>query len=149
LIVERLKELGYDYEPAPLERLGVFQAAVRTGDLVFTSGQIPSVGETHVKGKVGSDLTLEQAAAAAELCAFNCLRAVGAVADIESLERIVKIFGMVNVDEHFDSTTSVIHGATNFLIDVFGDRGKHARSAVGMVVPGNWAVEIEMIVEVN
>jgi len=149
MIVEKLSELGYDIDPAPLKVLDLFDAAVRTGNLVFTSGQIPMLGETTVKGKVGSDLTIEEAAMAAEICAVNCLRAVAAVADLESITRIVKLTGMVNVAPGFNDTSSVINGATEFLNEVFGSKGAHARSAVGMVLPGDWAVEVEMVVEVE
>jgi enamine deaminase RidA (YjgF/YER057c/UK114 family) len=148
LIVERLKELGYSYEPAPLEVL-IFHAAVRTGNLVFTSGQIPSLGDVQIKGKVGADLDLETAQHAAEVCAYNCLRAAGSVVDIESIVRVVKVLGMVNVAEGFDDTSGVINGASAFLNKVFGQKLTHARSAVGVVLPSDWAVEVEIVVEVR
>lgn len=144
-----LAELGYAYEPADIDVMGVFHAAVRTGNLVFTSGNVPSHGGVDIKGKVGGDLNVEAGQKAAELCAYNCLRAIGAVADINSIVRIVKVLGMVNVADGFDNTSGVINGASHFLTRVFGeDIGKHARSAVGMVIPANWAVEVEMVVEV-
>jgi len=146
-IIEKLAELGYSYEPAQLE-FPPFQQARRVGDLVFTSGQISTHDGVEIKGKVGKDLDIDEAAKAAELSAYNCLRAVGAVADIESIQGIVKVLGMVNVADGFDSTPKVIDGASRFLLDALGDRGRHARSAVGMVLPYNWAVEIEMVVHV-
>lgn len=146
-IIEKLAERGYDFEPAALE-FPPFQQARRVGDLVFTSGQISTHNGTDIKGKVGRDLTVEEAANAAEFAAYNCLRAVGAVAPLESVQGIVKVLGMVNVADGFDSTPLVIDGASRFLLDVLGDRGRHARSAVGMVLPYNWAVEIEMVVHV-
>jgi len=145
VIVERLRELGYDYEPAALEML-TFHTAARIGNLVFTSGQIPSLNGTQIKGKVGADIDLATARKAAEICAFNCLRAIGAVADIEQVERIVKVLGMVNVADGFDATASVINGCSEFLTKVFDDDGYHARSAVGVVLPNQWAVEVEMVV---
>lgn len=147
-IISRLSELGYEYEPAALEFMTFHQAA-RVGDLVFTAGQISSHNGIEIKGKVGKDLDIDEAAKGAEIAAYNCLRAVGAVADIESIQRIVKVFGMVNTAEGFDSTPLVIDGASNFLRAALGDRGNHARSAVGMVLPYGWAVEIEMVVQVS
>lgn len=127
-----------------------FHTAVRAGNLVLTSGQVPSVGDLQIRGKVGRDIDLRTAQKAAELCAVNCLRAVSAVADLESIERVVKVFGMVNVAPDFNDTASVINGCSDFLQAVLGDRGgHHARSAVGMTLPGDWVVEIEMIVAVG
>lgn len=145
MIVERLREFGYEYEPASLETL-TFHSAARIGDLVFTSGQVPSLNGTQIKGQVGADIDLDTARKAAEICAFNCLRAVGAVADIEQIERIVKVLGMVNVAAGFDNTSSVINGCSEFLTSIFRDDGYHARSAVGVVLPNQWAVEVEMVV---
>jgi enamine deaminase RidA (YjgF/YER057c/UK114 family) len=148
MITEKLRELGYEYSPANLI-IGSFQAAVQVGNLVYTSGQIPLMGDVQIKGKVGTDLGLEDAQKAAEICAFNCFRAIGAVADIESIKRVVKVLGMVNVADGFNDTSGVINGCSEFLKKVLGENGSHARSAVGMVLPGNWAVEVEMIVELN
>ncbi len=148
MIVQRLAELGYDFQPSPLNVL-TFHAAVRVGDLVFTSGQIPSLDGVQIKGKVGTDIDLATAQKAAEICAFNCIRAVGAVADIGTIKRIVKVFGMVNVADGFDDTSSVINGCSEFLTKLLGDGGYHARSAVGVVLPGNWSVEVEMVVQLG
>ncbi|HWH31877.1 MAG TPA: RidA family protein [Egibacteraceae bacterium] len=147
-VKDRLNELGYEYSPAPVEVL-TFHSAVRHGSLVYTSGQIPLLGDMAIKGKVGAEVDLGMAQKAAEICAFNCLRAVGAVCDIESVERVVKVLGMVNTAPGFNDTSSVINGCSEFLTRVFGDRGFHARSAVGMVLPGDWAVEVEMVVAVS
>jgi len=146
MIIEKLRELGYEYEPAPLKHRS-FHAAVRSGSLVFSSGQLPMYGDLRFKGRVGDDIDLESAQKAAEICAFNCLRAIGAAVDIESIRRVVKVFGMVNVADGFDDTPSVINGATDFLNDVFGADNTHARSAVGMSLPNNWAVEVELVAE--
>jgi enamine deaminase RidA (YjgF/YER057c/UK114 family) len=86
---------------------------------------------------------------AAEICAYNCLRAAGAVADIERIKRVVKVFGMVDVADGFDQTSDVINGASDFLNKVFGKDNSHARSAVGVVLPGNWSVEVEMVMSVK
>ena len=144
MITEKLANLGYTYEPSPLGIM-TFHSATRVGNLVFTSGQIPALGDKMIKGKVGSDVDLETAKKAAEICAFNCLRAAGAVVDVEKIIRVVKIFGMVNVAEGFDNTSGVINGASEFVQKIFGEKGGHARSAVGMVIPANFSVEVEMI----
>jgi enamine deaminase RidA (YjgF/YER057c/UK114 family) len=148
MVADDLKKLGYDFEPAPLQVLS-FHTAVRTGNLVFTGGQIPSLGDTEIKGRVGTDLDLATAQKAAEICAVNCLRAIAAVVDIESISRIVKVLGMVNVADGFDDTSSVINGATDLLNKLFGEDNSHARSAVGMTLPSNWAVEVELVAEIN
>ena len=148
MVIDTLKKLGYDFEPAPLEVLS-FHAAARTGNLVFTSGQIPMLGDTAIRGKVGDDLDLDAGYKAAEICAVNCLRAIAAVADPDSIVRIVKVLGMVNVAEGFDDTSSVINGATDLLNAVLGEGNTHARSAVGMVLPSNWAVEVELVAELR
>jgi len=147
MIIEKLKELGYQYEPADLKVLD-FHQAVKSGNLIFTSGQTPLYKGEGVKGKVGEDVTLEAAYKAAEVCAFKCLQAVGAVADVNNIVRIVKVFGMVNSGENFNQTSGVINGATHFINKLFPDYG-HARSAVGMQIPNDWAVEVEMVVEVK
>lgn len=148
MIVQRLAELGYKYEPAALEVL-TFHTAVRIGGLVFTSGQISRHDGLEIKGRVGGDIDLATAQRAAEICAFNCIRAAGAVVDIESITRVVKVLGMVNAADDFDKMSEVINGCSEFLRKVFGDKGLHARSAVGMRLPSNWAVEIEMVFAVD
>lgn len=146
-ITDKLKELGYEYEAAPLQ-VRDFHQAVKTGNLIFTSGQVSMLGDAAYKGKVGEDVDLETAYKAAELCAYRCLMAVGAIADVNDIAKPVKVLGMVNVGDSFNDTSGVINGATHFLNKVF-EGGSHARSAVGMVIPGNWAVEIEMIFEMK
>lgn len=148
MIVERLSELGYPFE-IPEPDNGRFAQAVRVGDLVFTSGQLPILGDEEIKGKVGPEVSFERAQRAAVLCAYNCLRAVATVAEIDSIDRAVKVFGMVNVGAGFDDTSGVINASSGFLRTVLGERGWHARSAVGMVIPAGWAVEVEMIFSVS
>lgn len=144
----KLAELGYIYKPAPLEIL-TFHSAVRIGNFVFTSGQIPNLDGIEIKGKVGGDIDLPTAQKAAEICAYNCLRAAGAVVDIESVKRAVKVLGLVNAADGFDKMSEVINGCSLFLRKVFGDNGGHARSAVGASLPSNWAVEVEMILSLE
>ena len=149
-IEEKLKAMGYDIAPAALGQ-GKIEPAVRTGHLVFTSGQVSQRGEEAYIGKVGSDLTVEQGYAAARLCALNCLSAIKAVVgDLDKVTRVVKVLGMVNAADGFTQTPEVIHGCTDLLNDLFGASGRHARSAVGLYqLPRNYAVEIEVIVEVR
>jgi enamine deaminase RidA (YjgF/YER057c/UK114 family) len=136
--------LGYELTAAPLEVLS-FHAATRVGSLVFTSGQIPILGDVAIKGKVGADVDIETAKKAAEICAVNCLRAALAVAEASEIERVIKLVGMVNVAPGFNDTSTVINGATDFLNEVFKGQPSHARTAVGMVLPGDWAVEVELV----
>jgi enamine deaminase RidA (YjgF/YER057c/UK114 family) len=148
-VEDRLAERGYVLEPADLSS-GRFAQAVRAGNLVFTAGQVPIWGDRVIKGKVGADVPLEKAQEAALLCTLNCLRAIKAIAgSLDNVSRIVKVFGMVNVAPGFDDTPAVINACSDLLNDVFGPAGRHARSAVGMTIPLNYAVEIEMIAELK
>ncbi len=145
----KLQELGYTLEPVDLNT-GRFMHAVRTGNLIFTSGQVSSWGNTTIKGKVGRDLTVEEGYEAARMAGLNCLRAIKTLSgSLDLVLQVVKVFGMVNVAPDFDNTPAVIHGCSDLLLDVFGEAGRHARSAIGLTVPLNFAVEIEMIVEVK
>jgi enamine deaminase RidA (YjgF/YER057c/UK114 family) len=150
MIVERLAALGYRYEPLPLTggSTNQYDNAVREGNLVFTAGQGPILHDVWITGKVGpgGDIDVETAQDAAALTAFNCLCAVGAVADIESVQRIVKVTGLVNVAPGFSDAPSVMDGCSNFLNKIFLENPGHARSATGTVVAFDLAVEIEMVV---
>jgi enamine deaminase RidA (YjgF/YER057c/UK114 family) len=146
---DQLRKLGHTLEPVEMNA-GKLMLAVRSGNLIFTSGQVPRVGGLEIKGKVGADLTVEEGYKAAQLCTLNCLAAVKAlVGSLDRIVRVVKVLGMVNVAPGFDNTPPVIHGCSDLLLEVFGEAGQHARSAVGMTIPLNYAVEIEMIVEVT
>jgi enamine deaminase RidA (YjgF/YER057c/UK114 family) len=147
-VADKLNALGYDPSPAPLQVME-FHAAVRTGNLVFVSGQVSALGETSIRGRVGDDVDLDTGRKAAEICAVNCIRAVGAVADIESISRVVKVLGMVNVADGFNDTPGVVNGATSLFNAVFGADNSHARSAVGMVIPYGFAVEVEAVFELR
>jgi enamine deaminase RidA (YjgF/YER057c/UK114 family) len=124
--------------------------AVRTGNLIYTSGQVSRWGDREIKGKLGRDLTVEEGYEAARYSALSCLRAIKSLAgSLDNIVRVVKVLGMVNVAPDFDNTPAVIHGCSDLLLEVFGDAGRHARSAVGLTLPLNYAVEIELIVEVR
>ncbi len=150
-VEERLKELGvFLMEPdAPVAN---YVNAVRTGNLVFMAGKGPKDAEgNYVVGKVGADLTIEEGYAAARLVAIQQLAALKAeIGDLNKVVRIVKVLGMVNSAPDFTEQPKVINGFSDLMVAVFGDRGKHARAAVGMVsLPIGIAVEIELIIEVR
>jgi enamine deaminase RidA (YjgF/YER057c/UK114 family) len=126
--------------------------AVRTGNLIYLSGKGPtSTDGKFISGKVGVDLTLEEGKAAARNTGLNLLAALKAeIGDLDKVKRIVKVLGMVNCPTDFTQQPQVINGFSDLMVEVFGDKGKHARSAVGVgSLPANMAVEIEMIVEVD
>jgi enamine deaminase RidA (YjgF/YER057c/UK114 family) len=125
---------------------------VKTGNLVFTAGQLPVVdGKLVQQGKVGSDVTAEDAKKMAEICALNALAAISLVADIDQIEKIVRVGGFVNGAPGFVAIPAVINGASELLIKLFGDvNGKHARTAVGVAeLPLNAPVEVEMVVQLK
>jgi enamine deaminase RidA (YjgF/YER057c/UK114 family) len=145
----KLQEMGYTLEAIDLDN-GKFVLAAQTGNLIYTAGCVPVWGDTVYKGKIGTDLTVEEGYEAAKLCTLNCLQAIKSVTgNLDDVIRIVKVFGMVNVAPDFDNTPAVIHGCSDLLRELFGDAGLHARSAIGLTVPFNFAVEIEMIAEVK
>lgn len=146
----RLTELGIVL-PDVRTPAGAYVPAVRTGNLVFLSGAGP-IGEGEmVTGKVGADVDLERAVYAARLVGLQLLAALRwELGSLDSVTRVVKLLGMVNCAPGFNQTPAVIDGCSKLLLDVFGDAGKHARSAVGQAeLPFDIAVEIEMIVEVS
>lgn len=146
---ERLGQLGIAL-PAVAVPLAAYVPAVRTGNLVYTSGQLPLEGgePTHF-GKVGAEVTPEAAKAAARTCALNALAAVDALVGLDAVVRVVKVVGFVASAPGFTGQPGVVNGASEFLGKVFGDAGAHARSAVGVAsLPLDVPVEVELIVEV-
>ncbi len=145
----RLAELGVEL-PSVAPPAGSYLPAVRTGSLVFTAGQIPLVdGKVAATGKVGAEVTAEDAAALARTCALNALAAVDALVGLDSVVRVVKVVGFVASAPGFTAQPAVLNGASDFLAEVFGDAGLHARSAVGVAeLPLGVPVEVELIVEV-
>ena len=148
---KKLKDLGVElYKPTP--PIANYVKAVRTGNLIFLAGHGPTFADnTNITGKVGKDLTIEQGAAAARQVGIALLSTLkGEIGDLNKVKRIVKVLGMVNCTENFTDQPKVINGFSDLMVAVFGDKGKHARSAVGMnALPQNISVEIEMIVEVE
>ncbi len=151
MIEERIKELGFELPEAP-KPLAAYVPAIAVNDLVFTAGQLPSVkGELKYKGKVGKDLTEQQGSSAAEVSALNCLGAIKSViGNLDKIEQVVKLTVFVNSAEGFTAQPKVANGASELIGKIFGEKGKHARSAVGVSeLPVNAPVEIEMIVLVK
>jgi enamine deaminase RidA (YjgF/YER057c/UK114 family) len=148
----RLKELGLEL-PQPAKPVANYMGWVRTGHLVYTAGQVTfKDGKIEYQGKVGSDIGVEEAAKAARLCAINILAQVREACggDLDRVRRCVKIIGFVNAVPDFTDHPKVINGASDLLVEVLGEKGKHARSAVGSgSLPANVAVEVEGIFEVE
>ncbi len=150
-VEERLEALGLQLPPPP-SPVAAYVSTVRTGDLVFVSGHGPMRdGRFTGIGKLGRDLDIEAGYQAARLVMLNCLASVKAeIGDLDKITRIVKVLGMVNSAPGFEQQPAVINGASDLLIEILGDRGRHARSAVGMAeLPFGISVEIEMVVEVS
>jgi enamine deaminase RidA (YjgF/YER057c/UK114 family) len=143
---ERLEELGLKL-PALRPASGNYVSCVRTGNLIFTSGQ----GTDEYRGKLGEDVSIEVGYQAARQCMLNLLAVVkNELGDLSKVKRIVKILGMVNSTHDFKDHPKVMNGSSDLLVEVFDEKGRHARSAVGMSqLPHNNAVEVEMIVEVD
>lgn len=147
----KLEALGIEL-PTPSTPVANYVNAVRTGNLIFLAGKGPSKPEGgYITGKVGADLTIEEGYEAARLTGINQLAVLKAeLGNLNKVKRIVKVLGMVNAAPDFTDHPKVINGYSDLMVEVFGDRGKHARAAVGMgSLPTNIAVEIEMIVEVE
>ena len=148
---EKLASFGLTL-PTAAAPVAAYVPAVKTGNLVFTAGQLPVVdGKLVLTGKVGSDVTPDDAKKMAEICALNALAAISLVADIDQIEKIVRVGGFVNGIPGFVAIPAVVNGASELLIKLFGDvNGKHARTAIGVAeLPLNAPVEIEMVVQIK
>ncbi len=147
----RLAEMGLTLPGAPAP-IANYVRAVRTGNLLFVSGHGPfRDGKTQFVGKVGKELSVEEGYKSAQLVCLNCLAsAKEALGDLDRVKRVVKLLGMVNCTPEFGHQPEVINGASDLLVALYGDRGRHARSAVGMgALPRGISVEIEMVLEVE
>jgi enamine deaminase RidA (YjgF/YER057c/UK114 family) len=149
-IATRLDELDIEL-PAVFPPVGNYVGCVRSGNLLHVGGHGPTDGTTTVVGKVGGALTLEQGRDAARMTALSILATMRAeLGDLDRVRRIVKVFGMVNVAPGFTQTPAVIDGCSDVLVEIFGDAGRHTRSAVGLAeLPFGIAVEIELVAEVG
>jgi enamine deaminase RidA (YjgF/YER057c/UK114 family) len=146
----RLGQLGIAL-PELVAPLASYVPAVRTGNLVYTSGQLPITdGKLAGSGKVGAEVSPEDAKAMARICALNALAAVNSLVGIDAVTRVVKVVGFVASASGFNGQPGVVNGASDLLAEVFGEQGAHARSAVGVSeLPLDAPVEVELIVEVG
>jgi len=153
-VEKKLVEMGLTLPPSPAP-VANYVPAVRSGNLLFVSGHGPAFVKDgkieYIRGKLGRDLTVEQGYDAAKQVMLNILQSIkGVLGDLDKVRRIVKVLGFVNCTEDFPDQPKVINGASDLLVALYGERGRHARSAVGMQqLPFGIAVEIEMVVEVE
>ena len=148
-IDDRLNELGIRLPP-PRAPMANYVPARRVGNLIYTAGQVSGTAEGEIKGKLGQDLSLEQGREAARISALNCLAALLTVVDsLDSVKQLVRVGVFVNSAAGFDQQPAVANGASDTFVEVFGDAGRHARTAVGVnELPAGFAVEVELVVEV-
>lgn len=151
-IEDKLAEMGVTI-PDPKPALGSYVPAVQTGSLVFVSGNLPIQADGSVlhSGKLGADVSVEEGYAAAKQCAINCLSAAkGIIDDLNNVQQVVKLRVLVNSDPDFTDQPAVANGASDFLVELFGESGKHARAAVGVAsLPLGASVEVELVLEIN
>jgi enamine deaminase RidA (YjgF/YER057c/UK114 family) len=149
-IEHKIIELGLVL-PTPAKPLASYVPAKKSGSLVFTAGQLPMVdGVLVAQGFLGKNVEIEDAYQAARICTLNALAAIkGVIGDLDQIKQIVRVVGYVASVPEFTQQPAVVNGASELLLDIFGENGKHARSAVGMTaLPLNAAVEIELTVEI-
>jgi enamine deaminase RidA (YjgF/YER057c/UK114 family) len=146
----RLDELGIEL-PQVAKPLASYVPAVRTGNLVYTAGQLPlQAGKLAAIGKVGAAVAPEQGKALARICALNALAAIDSLVGLDAVTQVIKVVGFVASAPGFNGQPGVVNGASDLLAEVFGDRGSHARSAVGVSeLPLDAPVEVELVVEVG
>jgi enamine deaminase RidA (YjgF/YER057c/UK114 family) len=150
-IEEKIKELGIKI-PKPPQPMGAYVPYVRAGLFVYIAGEKATVNDQLVfEGKVGKDLTVREGYEAARIAGLNCLGSLkAAVGDWDNIKRIIKVVGYVNSADGFNEQSKVINGASELLLSIFGDRGKHARVAVGVnELPNDSPVEVEMIAQLK
>jgi enamine deaminase RidA (YjgF/YER057c/UK114 family) len=146
----RLDELGIEL-PQVAKPLASYVPAVRTGNLVYTAGQLPlQAGKLAAIGKVGAAVAPEEGKALARICALNALAAIDSLVGLDAVTQVIKVVGFVASAPGFNGQPGVVNGASDLLAEVFGDRGSHARSAVGVSeLPLDAPVEVELVVEVG
>ncbi len=150
-VEDKLREMGLELTEGP-PPMANYIPGYRTGNLVFLSGVGPRDADGNtLKGKLGQEVTVEEGYQAARLCALNLLANLkGIIGDLDKVKHVVKLLAMVNAAPDFGEQPAVINGCSDLLVEALGEKGRHARSAVGMgSLPGGMAVEIEMIVEVE
>lgn len=146
-IEERLIELGIKLPEVP-SPIANYIPAKRTGNLIFTAGQVPIYEGVSHKGKLGLDLTIEESKIATKCCVVNCLAAIRTICPLDNVTSIVSLHGLVNSTSDNIEQAIAMNGASDFIVEVFGEIGKHTRTAVGVSVPHNFAASVYMIVEV-
>lgn len=147
---DNLRDLGLEV-PVAAKPVAAYVPAIRTGNLIFTAGQLPLVnGQMVATGKVGQEVDVDQAKKLAEVCALNCLAAVETIVPIERIFRIVRVVGYVNGTAGFTNQPAVINGASELFLNLWGDSGKHARSAIGVYdLPLDSPIELELVVQIS
>ena len=150
-VEKKLENLGLSL-PKPPKPVAAYIPAVKTGNLIFVSGQIPVVeGKLKYKGKVGRNLSVEEGYEAAKICVLNALSIIkDMIGSLDKVKRIVRVVGYVNCSDDFEEPHKVVNGASELLVKIFGEKGRHARLALGSnTLPLGAAIELEMIVEVE
>jgi enamine deaminase RidA (YjgF/YER057c/UK114 family) len=147
---KKLAELGIEL-PEVAKPIAAYVPAVKAGRQVYTSGQLPMLnGELMHVGQVGVDVSVEDAAKAARQCALNALAAIGSVVDLNKIDQIVKVTGFVSSRADFTTHSAVMNGASDLLLEIFGDAGKHARTSIGVAsLPLGAPVEVELLVRID
>jgi enamine deaminase RidA (YjgF/YER057c/UK114 family) len=150
MIAERMRELGIEL-PSVFPPAGNYLGCVIDGRIVYVGGHGPIDGATIIRGKVGAEISVEQGRKAARMTALSILATLQTeLGDLDRIERVIKVFGMVNVAPGFNQTPAVIDGCSDLLVEIFGDAGRHTRSAVGMAeLPFDISVEIELIARIH
>jgi enamine deaminase RidA (YjgF/YER057c/UK114 family) len=148
-IDDRLRELGLTLPP-PRAPMANYVPARRVGNLVYTAGQVSGSNQTEVKGKLGAELSVDQGREAARVSALNCLAALLTVIDsLDSVKQLVRVGAFVNSAAGFDQQPAVANGASDVFVEIFGDAGRHVRTAIGVnELPSGFAVEVELVAEV-
>ena len=147
-IESKLIELGIELPEVP-KPVANYIPAKRTGNLIYIAGQIPIQNGVIQKGKLGKDITLEESKNATKLCAIGCLAAIKTIYPLDKVTSIVAIHGLVNSTSENTEQADAMNGASDFIVQVFGEIGKHTRTAVGVSVPHNIAASVYMIVEIQ
>ncbi|MCM4155987.1 RidA family protein [Gramella sp. AN32] len=147
-IESRLKELGINLPDLP-EPIANYIPAKRTGNLIHTAGQVPVYDGKSYKGRLGEDITLQESKTATKLCVVNCLAAIRSIWPLDKIKNIIAVHGLVNATQENTEQADAMNGASDFVVEVFGEIGKHTRTAVGVSVPYNFAASVYMIVEIE
>jgi enamine deaminase RidA (YjgF/YER057c/UK114 family) len=147
-IETRLIELGIKL-PEILTPIANYIPAKRAGNLVYTAGEVPVYNGKSYKGKLGLDITLEESKTATKLCVVNCLAAIKSICPLDKIKSVVAVHGLVNATPENTEQADAMNGASDFIVEVFGEIGRHTRTAVSVGVPHNFVASIYIIVEVE